>query len=183
MGVEMAAIAVAGTAWSMYQNEQAAGAMADAERQMQGALNAQAGEVERRGSINRAIMEREGEQFISRQSTAFSANGVDVASSTGALDFLANERSALSRRIELQRQETAYQAAQTRAGINASNSRIDSYRNQANSRNIGSLLNLGGSMYSTYGGGTGNTGGSGGMNVGPGISSAGSSYSGAGNIA
>lgn len=147
-----AAIAVAGTVYSIWQNNEAKDANAAAERELQGALNMQAGEVERRGHINRMIAQREGEQFISRQSTAFSANGVDVASSSGALDFLAYQHANLSRQIELQRQQTVFEAEQTRRGIAGSNSRISSYNQQANARNVGSVLQLGGSMASTYGG-------------------------------
>jgi hypothetical protein len=68
---------------------------------------------------------------------------------------LSYQRSNLSRQQELQRQQTAFEAEQTRRGIAASEGRIDSYRSQANARNVGSLLNLGSSMASTYGGGSG----------------------------
>lgn len=148
-----AIVAAAGTAYSIYENNQAADATAQAERELQASLNVQSSELERRGKINRQLQQTEGEQFISSQSNAFSANGVDVSSSTGALDFLANQRSNLGRQIELQRQQTAFDAEQTRKGIAASEGRIGQGYAAAGARSTGSVLSLAGSMASTYGGG------------------------------
>jgi len=178
-----AIIAVAGTAYSMYENAQAAEAQAAAERQMQAALNEQAGEVERRGKINRSIAQTDGEQFMSRQSNAFSANGVDVGASTGSLDFLAYQRSNLGRQIELQRQQTAFDADQTRKGIAASEARAAEGHRQAGVRSAGSLLQLGSSLYGTYCGGGKSAASTGSMSVGTGTASTGGSYSGGGNYA
>lgn len=148
-----AVVAAAGTAYSIWQNNEATDAQAAAERQMQGQLNLQANEMERRDAINRTLTQREGEQFISKQSAAFSANGIDVSSSTGALDYLADQRSNLGRQIELQRQQSAFETGQVRLGVGASQDRAGAGEAAGRARNVGSILSLGGSMANTYGGG------------------------------
>lgn len=180
-----AAVAIAGTAYSIYSSNQQAEAEGQAEAQLQSQLREQASELDRRESINRAITIREGEQFIARQSVGFSSNGVDV-SSTGALDYLAEQHTNLGRQVELMRQETQYNVNQLNAGIQASGQRAGASRANAGTRNAGSILNLGAGLAGTYGGSRSPSAASStshGLSVGQGTSSAGSSYSSGGNYA
>lgn len=104
-------------------------------------LKLQAGEVERRNYINSAIEEKQGEQYISKQASAFSANGIDVSSS-GSLDFLAEQHAKLNQQIELNRQQTVFETGQLRGQADNLSIMGDRAREAGKAKAVGNFMSF-----------------------------------------
>lgn len=107
-----------------------------------GQLRLQANEVERRNYINSAIEEKQGEQYISKQASAFSSNGIDVSSS-GSLDFLAEQHAKLGQQLELNRQQSVFETDQMRGQADSFDAQAFRTRDLAQTKAIGRFASLG----------------------------------------
>ena len=115
MSYFLAAVAIVGTAVSMYSSKKESRAKQEAAEANAEAKRIQADELMDRFFINKDLLTLEAQSFQGSQIAAFAKGGVELGTGT-ALVALENTNRKLQRRNEIDRQEAEFKASQLRMG-------------------------------------------------------------------